>query len=190
MARLFHRDVVLTTTLPCGTSLAVPPYSFVAVEPDGVASGRLIERANTDVSRPQGVRSRGVLVATGISTAAAIDPSSLRRRDPPRLVRRLCHKRKAMTRSVRPKIAVLRPTARSMARPKRFARSRRWSSSSNGDTTSNSAAAFPSASVGQSSESDVMVNRHRAGPASSRLPHGPTRFRTTAVGASMSTSTR
>ena len=59
----------------------------------------------------------------------------------------------------------------------------------NGDNTSNSAPAFPRASVGQSSESDVMVNRPRPGPTSSRLPHGPTRSRTTAVGASMSTST-
>ena len=75
------------------------------------------------------------------------------------------------------------------ARAKRSPRSARWSSNSNGDSTSNSAAAFPRTSVGQSSESVAMLNRHRTGPTSSRLPHGPIRSRTTAAGASMSTST-
>ena len=97
--------------------------------------------------------------------------------------------RRAKSRSVRPRIAELRPAVSLQGASKRLARVRRWSSNSNGDKTSNSAAALPRTSVGQSNESDVMVNRHRPGPTSSRVPHGPTRPRMTAVGASMNTST-
>ncbi len=75
------------------------------------------------------------------------------------------------------------------ARSKRPARSLRWSSSAGGESTWNSARAFPRASVAQSSESEVMRNRHCPDPTSSRLPHGPMRSRAAAAGASMSTST-
>ena len=72
----------------------------------------------------------------------------------------------------RPRIAVLSPIVSLQGASEKACTFSEVVHNSNGDNTSNSAPAFPRASVGQSSESDVMVNRHLPDPASSRMPTG------------------